>query len=169
MAVYRQIEITFWQDRFVLDLTPEEKFFYLYLLTNSKTKQCGIYELPLKIIETETGYNRETVIKLVQKFIDYKKIKFDWENEEVFVLNWIKHNPFDDNPNIIKCIKKELKEVHNPSMIPLTSPLQALCNPLQAHFQQEKEEKEEVSEHFAESSQFAPNNGVAANLQKTNG
>jgi len=126
LAVYRQIQITYWQDKFVLKLTPEEKFFYIYLLTNSKTKQCGIYELPIQIICLETGYNRETVVKLIQRFIEHDKIKYDWENEEVFLLNWLKHNPFGGNQNIEKCIKKELLDVHNPSMIPLTSPLQAL-------------------------------------------
>jgi hypothetical protein len=59
MAVFRKIEISFWQDNFVLELTPEEKFFYLYLMTNSKTRQSGVYSLPVKVIEFETGYNRE--------------------------------------------------------------------------------------------------------------
>jgi len=126
MAVYRQIQITYWQDSFVLKLTPEEKFFYLYLLTNSKTKQCGIYELPLAVIQIETGYNRGTVIKLIQRFIEHKKIAYDWENEEVFIHNWVKHNPFDNNPKILKCIEKELISVHNPDLIPLTSPLQGV-------------------------------------------
>ena len=139
MAVYRQIHISYWQDNFILKLTPEEKFFYLYLLTNSKTKQCGIYELPVKIIEIETGYNRETVLKLIQRFIDHKKIAYDWENEEIFILNWIKHNPFDNNKNVRKCVENELREVHNRAMIPLTSPLQALI-------QKEKEEEETKEE-----------------------
>jgi len=138
MAVYRQIQVSFWQDSFILKLTPEEKYFYLYLLTNSKTKQSGIYELPMQIIIIETGYNRETVIKLIQKFIDYNKIKYDWENEEIYIDNWIKHNPLR-NPNIKKCVEKELKGVKNKGMIPLTSPLQA-------HLQKEKEKEEEKEE-----------------------
>ncbi len=129
MAIFRQVHISYWQDKFVLSLTPEEKFFYLYLLTNSKTKQCGIYELPLPIIQVETGYNRETVIKLIQKFIDHKKVSYDWENEEIFLLNWMKHNPIT-NKNIEKCIIDELSQVHNKEMIPLASPLQALIIPL---------------------------------------
>ena len=63
MAVYRQIQVSFWQDTFVLDLTPEEKYFYLYLMTNSKTRQCGVYEVSRRVMELETGYNRETVEK----------------------------------------------------------------------------------------------------------
>ncbi|WP_276329824.1 hypothetical protein [Clostridium sporogenes] len=42
-------------------------------MSNTKTSQCGVYELPLRVIEMETGYNRETVIKLIKRFIDYKK------------------------------------------------------------------------------------------------
>ncbi|MCS4465410.1 hypothetical protein JTT01_21705 [Clostridium botulinum] len=43
-------------------------------MSNTKTSQCGVYELPLRVIEMETGYNRETVIKLIKRFIDYKKL-----------------------------------------------------------------------------------------------
>lgn len=46
-------------------------------MTNSKTTQCGVYELPRRIIEIETGYNRETVEKLLDRFEDYKKIVYD--------------------------------------------------------------------------------------------
>jgi len=113
MAIYRQIQTTYWQDKFILTLTPEEKFFYIYLLTNSKTKQCGIYELPIKIIEVETGYNRETVLKLLNRFIDHKKIMYDWENEEIALKNWLKHNNYENNPKIQKCVEKELTNVKN--------------------------------------------------------
>ena len=74
MAVFRQVYITFWQDKFILNLTPEEKYFYIYLMTNSKTKQCGCYEIPKRLMMFETGYNDETIDKLVNRFIEYDKI-----------------------------------------------------------------------------------------------
>lgn len=116
MAVYRQIHIEFWQDPFILELTPEEKYFYLYLMTNSKTTQCGIYELPKRVIEFETGYNRETVEKLLQRFIDYKKITYNESTKEVFILNWLKFNPIN-NTNIEKCVLKELEDIKNQDFI----------------------------------------------------
>ena len=76
MAVYRQVHTTFWQDDFVLNLTPEEKYFYLYLMTNSKTNQLGCYEIPKKVMVFETGYNLETVEKLLKRFEEYRKIKY---------------------------------------------------------------------------------------------
>ncbi|EJO5349515.1 DnaD domain protein [Clostridium botulinum] len=116
MAKYRQLHTQFWSDGFVLDLTPEEKYFYLYLMSNSKTSQCGTYELPLRIIEMETGYNRETVIKLIKRFIDYKKIKYDEETKEIMIFNWVKYN-VPNNINSIKCINKELKNIKNKEFI----------------------------------------------------
>ena len=116
MAIYRPISISFWMDQFVLKLTPEQKYFYLYLMTNSKTKQCGIYELPKNIICFETGYNLETVNKLLSVFIDAKKIIYDDTNEEIFMRNWIKFNQINDK-NIFKCVINELREVKSKTLI----------------------------------------------------
>ena len=118
MAVNRHIHIDYWQDGFVLDLTPEEKYFYIYLMTNSKTSQCGIYELPKRIIETETGYNRETVDKLLDRFVEYKKIKYCKETGEIFLINWLKHNRIS-SPKVRKCIYKELKKIKSIDMVNL--------------------------------------------------
>ncbi|MDX8291442.1 replication protein [Metabacillus indicus] len=114
MAKYRQVHVEFWQDGFVLDLTPEEKYFYLYLMTNSKTSQCGIYELPLRIIETETGYNRETVTKLIKRFISYGKINYDSGTKEVMIINWLKFNRIA-SPKVIACVNKEVSQIKSKS------------------------------------------------------
>jgi hypothetical protein len=55
MAKYRQLYTEFWSDSFVLELTPEEKYFYLYLISNSKSTQCGIYEISKRTIGIDTG------------------------------------------------------------------------------------------------------------------
>ena len=110
MAVYRQIHITFWQDPFILELTPEEKYFYLYLMTNSKTTQCGIYEITRKVMCFETGYNLETVDKLLTRFVGYGKILYDETTNEVFLINWPKHNN-SSSPKVKIRVEKELAEV----------------------------------------------------------
>lgn len=143
MAVFRQIHISFWQDDFVLNLTPEEKYFYLYLMTNSKTTQCGIYELPKKIIEFETGYNRETVDKLLTRFIEYGKILYSESTNEIMLINWIKHNA-TTSPKVIKRIEKELKEVKNSDFL---KKFDRVCirygYPMDTEPQKEKEEQQE--------------------------
>ena len=116
MAKYRQVHTTFWDDAFVLDLTPEEKYFYLYLMTNDKTTQCGIYELPKRVIEMHTGYNRETVNKLLDRFADYGKVTYNEPTKEIMLINWAKYN-FINSPKVKKCIEKELEQVKHQGFV----------------------------------------------------
>jgi hypothetical protein len=76
-------------------------------MTNTRTSQCGIYEIPLKVMEMETGYNRETVEKLVKRFEEYGKVKYDISTKEIMLTNWLKYN-MTKSPKVIACIKKEL-------------------------------------------------------------
>ena len=92
MAIFRKIHTSFWGDAFVQELTPEQKYFNLYLLTNEKTTQCGIYEISKRQICYDTGYNIDTVSKLLQYFIDSDKIKYSATTGEIAVKNWNKYN-----------------------------------------------------------------------------
>ena len=105
MAIYRAVQVSFWQDEFVIELTPEEKFFYVYLMTNSKTTQCGIFYHSKKFIEVETGYNRDTIDKLIERFISYGKVLYSPSTKEIMLVNWIKYN-FINSKNTIACINK---------------------------------------------------------------
>lgn len=116
MAKYRQLQTCFWRDCFVTELTPEEKYFYMYLMTNENTTQCGIYTFVLKFSEVETGYNRETLEKLLNRFIEYGKIKYCRETKELMLVNWLKYNFINSKP-VISCINKELKEVKHTEFI----------------------------------------------------
>ncbi|HFJ9422507.1 hypothetical protein COK69_26125 [Bacillus cereus] len=116
MAVYRNVQVNFWQDEFILDLTPEERYFYIYLLTGTKTKQCGIYVLPKRLAELETGYSIEAVEKLLNRFVAYGKILYDAETKELYTLNWLHYNPIL-NTNVEKCVLRELKTVKNKEFI----------------------------------------------------
>ncbi|HFJ9405422.1 TPA: DnaD domain-containing protein [Bacillus paranthracis] len=116
MAVYRNVQVNFWQDEFILDLTPEERYFYIYLLTGTKTKQCGIYVLPKRLAELETGYSMETVEKLLNRFVAYGKILYDAETKELYIRNWLHYNPIL-NTNVEKCVLRELKTIKNKEFI----------------------------------------------------
>ena len=110
MAIFRPIQISFWQDPYILDLDKDQKYFYLYLLTNSRTTQCGIYQISYKIVSFETGFEEETIKRLIRGFVDDGKVLFNEEHMEIMLLNWYKYNPVN-NRNIEKRVLKELKEV----------------------------------------------------------
>ena len=116
MAKYRQIHTTFWDDALILDLTPEQKYFYLYLLTNPNVKQCGIYEISIKQISYQTGYNKDTICNLLELFENMKKIVYSKDTNEIALVNFIKYNG-SDSPSIRKCIEKDLKGVKNKDLI----------------------------------------------------
>lgn len=126
MANYRPVQTAFWGDSEVLDLTPEDKLFYLYILTNERTTQCGIYELPYQPMTIELGYTRETCVQLIKRFEGYGKIKYNEETKEIMVLNWLKHNWIRSHKTIA-CIVKELNTVKHK---PFVNAYFALCEEL---------------------------------------
>lgn len=112
MAIYRAVHTSFWQDTYVLDLTPDEKYFYLYIMTNTKTNLSGIYEISLRTIELETGLTRETINQLIRKFVDDRKIDFCEQTNEMMIINWLKYNSVK-SPKLFVPFLNELKLVKN--------------------------------------------------------
>jgi uncharacterized phage protein (TIGR02220 family) len=94
MAVYRNIQLSFWTDNKVYDdFTPEDKYFYLYLLTNPQTNICGCYEVSYSQMVNQTGYNKDTINRLFNRFeYVHKIIKYNANTKEVLILNWHKYN-----------------------------------------------------------------------------
>lgn len=94
MAVYRNVHLSFWTDNKVEDdFTPEDKYFYMYLLTNPQTNICGCYEVSYSQMTRQTGYNKDTVMRLLERFENvHKIIRFDKNTKEILILNWYKYN-----------------------------------------------------------------------------
>jgi hypothetical protein len=116
MATYRQVKTSYWLDSFILDLSSEARSFYLYLITNPKSTQCGIFELSTKLIVMETGYSAELVQELILEFCRYGKILYDQGTHEFLMVNWMKHNR-SDNIKILGCIEKELLCVRSTALL----------------------------------------------------
>lgn len=110
MAIYRQIQISFWQDELIIELDPEEKYFYLYLMTNDKTTQCGIYRINKKIVAFDTGWSIEKVELMLDKFINHGRIEYNDKNKEIFLKNWLKFNK-GTSPKVATVIDRELVNV----------------------------------------------------------
>jgi hypothetical protein len=116
MAIYRKIHVQFWGDVFIQTLTPEQKFFFLYLLTNERTKQCGIYEITTRQISFDTGYTVETVLRLIEFFTNAGKMVFSRETNEMAIKNWDRYNK-SDSPSVKGLVKQELSDVKNKKLI----------------------------------------------------
>lgn len=94
MAIYRNIQMSFWTDsKIVDDFTPEDRYFYLYLFTNPHTNLAGCYELSMKQASVELGYDIYAVKNLLHRFDEvHGVIKYAERTKEVLILNWHKYN-----------------------------------------------------------------------------
>lgn len=112
MAIYRNIHLTFWSDTKIADeFTPEDKYFYLYLLTNPHTNLCGCYEISVKQISREIGYTEDAVCGLMKRFTEvHNIIRYDLKNKEILLLNWSKYN-WTKSSKFTTALEKEMQSI----------------------------------------------------------
>lgn len=117
MSGIRCLYTEFWKDDFLLELSPEDKYFYIYLLTNGRCSNCGIYSFNAKFAAVELGYSVETVKTLINRFINHEKILYNEKNGEIMIVNWFKYNVNINNRNTRVCINTCLKKIKTLSFI----------------------------------------------------
>ena len=112
MAIYRNVSLTFWEDIKIVDnFTPEDRYFYLYLLTNPHTNLLGCYQLSFKQMINESGYSKNKVEKLIDKMENvHKVVKFDENTNEIYIKNWHKYN-WTKSDKLLKCVEKEIPTI----------------------------------------------------------
>lgn len=94
MGTFYTVDAEFWTDPEVVDnLTPEDRYFYLYLLTNPHGNCSGCFQISIKQIADELGYSRETVERLIERFVSvHKMIDYDATNKEILIHKWGKRH-----------------------------------------------------------------------------
>lgn len=147
MAKYRSVQTKFWSDtKIVDDFTPEDKYFYLYLLTNEKSNQLGCYEISIKKMCIDTGFNEEIIKKMLDRFENVLEvINFDSKTKEIFIKNWHKYNWLDSDTTR-KCIEKEFNLVKSNKLKDFINPFYAPYMPHGSNKKKKEKEKEKKEE-----------------------
>ena len=116
MALYRNIHLSFWQDTKVTDdFTPEDRYFYLYLLTNPHTNLCGCYEISVKQMANEMGYDVKKVNKLIDRFSSFHNlIRYSQTVRELLIFHWSKYN-WTSSEKFRKPLLQEIQNVKTDS------------------------------------------------------
>jgi len=119
MGIKRVINTDFWKDDIVAeDYSAEDRYFMLYLLSNPNTKQCGIYHLPIRTIAFEMGYKETAAQAILDRFeTKFKNIKYSKNTKEIAILNFLKHSVVKGGKPVEDCIRKELSQVKDVSLI----------------------------------------------------
>lgn len=112
MALYRNVQLSFWSDTKVVDdFTPEDKYFYLYLLTNPQSTISGCYEISIKQASNDLGYNKDTIENLIKRFSEvHEVVRYNKKTKEILILNWSKYN-WTKSPKIEAAIKADINKI----------------------------------------------------------
>ena len=113
------VERDFWNDEIVIDMfSPEDKLFMMYLMTCPRGNPVGIYKIPIKIMAFEIGYSPEAIRVLIDRFMNkYKKIYYDYEEQEIAILSTLKHTINRGGKPIEEMVAKKLEEATNLDLI----------------------------------------------------
>src|SRR5699024_3810781 len=117
--VKRIVETSFWTDMQVIDqYSVEDKFFYLYLLTNDKSTQIGIYPLPKKVMSFETGFTTDVIQVLIERFSNnYKKIVYSEKTQEVTILDSLEFSILSGGKPVSDLLEREITAIKDSSLI----------------------------------------------------
>lgn len=107
MAIYRQVHLSIWQDKWYSELEPTEKLLWFYLLTNPKTTQSGVYEYSERFASFDTGLSRKEVAQALERFREDGRILYNQEASEIMIVNWLKYNSAR-SPKVAMVIDREL-------------------------------------------------------------
>ena len=118
MAIKRIVSTEFWTDKKVVEqFTPEDKLFFLYLLTNPHTTQLGVYPFITKVAAFEIGYSADTISNLLDRFDRYGIIKYSTESGEIAVKNYLKHSIVKGGTPVYDLLVKESAQVKDKKLL----------------------------------------------------
>lgn len=118
MGIKRIISTDFWTDDKVMDIfSPEDKLFFLYLMTNPHTTQLGIYHINKKMMAFEIGYSLESIGILIDRFEEYGLIKYSPETSEVAIKNYLRHSIVKGGKPVEDLLRREIAQVKDRTLL----------------------------------------------------
>ncbi|KKI88935.1 hypothetical protein WQ54_28880 [Bacillus sp. SA1-12] len=114
MENYRVVHTDFWKDPIVSkEMNIEEKYFYIYLLTNPNTTKNGVYPMTKEQMALDLGYSVITVQSLIERFTRHHKlIRYNPETSELVIKNRGKYIHHNDEEPVIDGYHSKLKDFH---------------------------------------------------------
>lgn len=142
---YRKIHDEFWTDPDMEEYTRDQKYFYLYLITNPKVNQIGLYEFSIRRAAFETGFTVDEINDLISFFIDEGKIILSQKTKEILVVKFWFHNQ-SRSPKMKAHVNQLLSEIKDTSLIQYIYDLHMTSQEEEEEEEEEDKEKEEEEE-----------------------
>jgi len=116
--IKRVVDTSFWSDEKVLDFSPEDKYFMLYLLTNQHTTQLGVYHLAIKKASFDLGYTQDSVRVLLERFQNkYGIIRYSESTSEIAIKNYLLYSIVSGGKPVLDCLLSDMEAVRDKSLL----------------------------------------------------
>ncbi len=119
MGIKRIVDTDFWtDDKVMMEFSPEDRLFMLYLLTNPHTTQLGVYKILPKQMAFELGYSSDTINVLLDRFeAKYKMIRYSKETSEIAVRNYLKYSIVKGGKPVFDLLSREANRVKDKTLL----------------------------------------------------
>ena len=101
----------------VEQFSPEDRLFFLYLITNPQTKQLGIYPLIPKIASFQLGWSEETVRTMIERFVNYKLIVYSEATKRSCRQKLLTPFNYNRRTPVLDCLTKDAASVKDLSLL----------------------------------------------------
>lgn len=108
----RMIDTELWNNEEIVEnFTAEDRYFWLYLLTNPRNNICGVFKNSPTVMARDMGLHKDTIVNLLYRFENMHKLIYaDKDTNEVLILNWYKFN-WNKSPKLRVLIDNELSKI----------------------------------------------------------
>lgn len=108
--MYTRVESRFWQDEKMINVSCEARYLMLYLLTSPHRNVLGFYFLPEPYACFDLGWTQEQFRERLGELLRNGLVKYDETAHVVLIINFLKHNPLE-NQNQVKSAIEKLNEI----------------------------------------------------------
>lgn len=107
-----------WEDQKFLDeFTPDEKYVFLYCLTNPHRSYCGCYEISISQISNETGLKRRHVRYILERLqCGHRVLVYNDPTKELLIVDWLE-DTWSDSQRWRKRVEKEIQRCKCPRFV----------------------------------------------------
>lgn len=116
-------------------------------MTNPHTNLCGCYEVSIKQIANETGYNNDSVERLLKRLDNaHNVIRYSAQTKELLILNWCRYN-WSASEKLNKPLLGEIRKVKNDRFREYLATRYNERTTVTAHYDPAEDDRPDVTRH----------------------
>src|SRR5437773_1856864 len=114
-GMYRMIDVSLWTDPKLHKLSANERYVFVYLITNPHSHVSGIYYLAEPTASFELGLSETEFSHCLDGLAQADLVAFDTETHVVWVKNMLRYQSW--NPSCDSSSARHLKNLHKSFLI----------------------------------------------------